>query len=168
MKTTTVIGALGLVLVSVLLAAGQKKADPANMSFKGLKVGSTYAQVVKALGKPKSDGPATDEGCIGAQEKWVKYDGAEFYMMNGDSEDRKTFEVKMFIVTSNKYTVSGIRVGDDENAVRIKLGRGYVQSDDDDTEGAKVWSYEFDAPGFTTVKFLNGKVISIGSMWLIC
>lgn len=166
MNTRPILVSFLLLLFSASVPA--QKADPAKMSFKGLKVGSTYAQVVKALGTPKSDGPATDEGCIGAQEKWVKYEGVEFYMMNGDSKDRKTFEVKMFIVSSNKYTVSGIRVGDDENSVRIKLGRGYVESDDDDIEGAKVWSYEFDAPGFTTVKFVNGKVISIGSMWLIC
>lgn len=168
MKTTTVIGALGLVLAAVFSAAGQAKSDPAKMSFNGITLGATFAKVVKVLGKPKIDGPATDEGCIGAQEKWVEYDGIKLYMMNGDSKDGKTFEVKMFTVTSNKYTVSGIRVGDEENAVRIKLGRQYVESSDADTEGGTSWSYEFDAPGFTTVNFVNGKVSSISSMWLIC
>lgn len=156
-----------IIAASASMSSAQKS-DPAKMSFKGIKVGSTYAQVVKALGKPKTDGPAKDEGCIGFQEKEVEYDGVSFYMMNGDSKGRKTFEVKSFTVTSDKYVVSGIRVGDDENSVRIKLGRGYVESDDDEMEGARVWSYEFDAPGYTTIKFKDGKVISISSMWLIC
>jgi hypothetical protein len=168
MGKITLLVAMAILLTFVVSSTAQQKADPAKMSFNGLKVGSTYAQVVKALGKPKVDGPATDEGCIGAQEKMVEYDGVKFYMMNGDSKDGKTFEVKIFTVTSSKYTVSGIRVGDDENAVRIKLGRKYVEAEDPDVEGNTAWSYEFDAPGFTTISFAKGKVVSISSMWLIC
>jgi hypothetical protein len=168
MKRLTILVQLGFLLVFVCSVVAQQKSDPAKMVFNGIKVGSTYAQVVKVLGKPKVDGPATDEGCIGAQEKMVEYDGVKFYMMNGDSRDGKTFEVKIFTVTSSKYTVSGIRVGDDENAVRIKLGRKYVEAEDPDVAGNTSWSYEFDAPGFTTISFANGKVASISSMWLIC
>jgi hypothetical protein len=163
------IGALGLLLAAGISA---QTTNPAKLKFNGIGLDSTLAQVKKALGKPKMDGKPTEEGCIGAREKFVEYDGVKFYMMDGDSKDGKTFEVKNFTVTSPKYTVSGIKVGDTELNVRRRLGTKFTKSDDKyETPGVTVWSYEFPEtgnPGFTTIHISRGKVIKISSAQMVC
>jgi hypothetical protein len=142
--------------------------NPAKVKFNGIGLDSTYAQVVRALGKPAKDGRPQEEGCIGAREKYVDYAGASFYFMDGDSKNGKTFEVKAFDVTSAKYVVSGVKVGDTEAVVRRKFGRKYTVKTED---GIKNWSYEMDpnrGPGWTTIDFKNGKVVKIASAYQVC
>lgn len=166
MKLVT-LGALGLILAATINA---QTTNPAKLKINGVGLYSTLAQVKKALGKPVKDGKPQEEGCIGAREKEVSYDGAWFYLMDGDSKDRKTFEVKSFSVTSPKYIVSGIKVGDSELTVRRRLGTKFEKKQDEET-GADVWSYEFpesEDPGFTTVYIVRGKVTKIASAHQVC
>jgi hypothetical protein len=161
------LGTLGLILAATVAA---QTTNPAKLKINGIGLYSTLAQVKKALGKPTLDGKPQEEGCIGAREKYVEYDGVKFYLMDGDSKDRKTFEVKSFSVTSPKYVVSGIKVGDTEHNVRRRLGTKFTKSDDPET-GADVWSYEFpetEDPGFTTIYITRGKVTKIGSGHQVC
>ena len=144
--------------------------DPSKLKINGIGLDSTFAQVTKALGKPTKDGKATREECIGGREKMVEFDGASFYFMDGDSKNRKTFEVKSFTVTSPKYSVSGIKVGDTEHNVRRRLGTKFTKTDDPET-GADVWTYEFPEsadPGFTTIYITRGKVTKISSAHQVC
>ncbi len=167
MKLAT-IGALGLIFAASIQA---QTTNPAKVKFNGIGLYSTLAQVKKALGKPKMDGKPQEEGCIGAREKYVEYDGASFYLMDGDSKDGKTFEIKTFSVTSPKYVVSGIKVGDSELTVRRRLGTKFTRSEDDETPGGTVWSYEFPEtgdPGWTTISFHRGKVTEISSRHQVC
>lgn len=142
--------------------------NPARVKIKGVGLDSTYGQVVKALGRPAKDGRPTKEECIGGREKETTYPGLSFYFMDGDSKGGKTFEVKSFGVTSAKWIVSGVKVGDAEAVVRARFGRKYtVQTDAKE----KSWSYEFAAnedPGWTTVYFKNGKVVKISSAHMVC
>ena len=161
------IGALGLILAVSISA---QTTNPAKLKFNGIGLYSTLAQVKKALGKPKMDGKPKEEGCIGAREKDVEYDGVSFYLMDGDSKDGKTFEVKAFTVTSPKYVVSGIKVGDTELNVRRRLGTKFTKTEDDET-GDDVWSYEFPEsgdPGWTTIQISRGKVTKISSAHMVC
>ncbi|MEO5857743.1 MAG: hypothetical protein ABIR33_02220 [Pyrinomonadaceae bacterium] len=161
------IGALGLVLAA---GAFGQTTNPAQLKINGIGLDSTFAQVTKALGKPTKDGKATPEECIGGREKNVEFDGASFYFMDGDSKNKKTFEVKGFTVTSAKYSVSGIKVGDTEYNVRRRLGTKFTKSDDPET-GADIWTYEFpesEDPGFTTIYITRGKVIRIASAHQVC
>src|ERR1051325_3378287 len=107
----------------VLLAAGaalSQSVSPAGLKINGwVGLHSTYAGVVKALGKPVSESQATMEQCTGGYEKTVDYDGVMFYFMNGTSRDGKTFEVESFIVNSPKWTVSGVKIGDAERVVIV-------------------------------------------------
>lgn len=144
--------------------------NPAKIKFKGIGLDSTYSQVVKALGKPESEEPAKEEGCIGGKEKSVKYPGISFYFMDGDSKDKKTFEVKAFELTAPDILVSGIKVGDTQTAVRKKFGRKYTV-DNDRESGEITWLYAMndrDGPGTTRVVFKNGKVSMIASDFLVC
>jgi hypothetical protein len=145
--------------------------NPARLKINGL-VGldSTYAQVVKALGKPASETKASMEQCTGGYEKTVEYAGAQFYFMNGTSRDGKTFEVESFIVNSPKWTVSGVKVGDSEAVVKRKFGGRFTVGKDPET-GARMLTYEMgerSGPGQTTVTFKNGKVTKISSTFLVC
>lgn len=161
------IGALGLILVASIHA---QTTNPAKLKFNGIGLYSTLAQVRKALGKPKMDGKPKEEGCIGAREKEVEYDGASLYFMDGDSKDGKTFELKGFEITSPKYVVSGIKVGDTELNVRRRLGTKFSKSEDVET-GADVWTYEFPEsgdPGSTSIYISRGKVTKITSAHQVC
>jgi hypothetical protein len=168
MKMTTM-GTLGLALAVFAGSAGGQTTNPAKLKVNGVGLDSTYSQVVKALGKPISNGKPTKEECIGGREKSVKFDGATFYLMDGDSVNRKTFEVKSFDITSSKYSVSGIKVGDTELSVRRHLGTKFEKQDAE--SGANVWSYEFEDqnnPGFTTIYISKGKVTKITSGYMVC
>lgn len=161
------IGALGLILTGTVVA---QTVNPAKLKINGIGLYSTQAQVTKALGKPKKDNRPTREECIGGREKNVEYDGLSFYLMDGDSKDGKTFEVKAFTVTSPKYVVSGIKVGDTELNVRRRLGTKFTKTKDDET-GDDVWSYEFPGsgdPGWTTIQISRGKVTKISSAHQVC
>src|SRR5689334_22863388 len=111
-----------LLLITALYAGAQTTVNPARLRIKGVGLESTYAQVVAALGKPRSETKATREECIGGREKSVKYAGLSFYMMDGDSRNGKTFSVKGFEASSAEWVVSGVKVGDTEAAVRKVLG----------------------------------------------
>lgn len=160
-------GALGLMFTAISLA---QTTNPAKLKFNGIGLDSTLAQVKKALGKPKMDGKPQEEGCVGAREKYVEYDGASFYLMDGDSRDGKTFEVRAFDVTSPKYVVSGIKVGDTELNVRRRLGTKFEKRKDDVT-GDEYWLYMFDdsgSPGSTSIHITRGRVTKISSAQQVC
>jgi len=161
------LGTLGLILAATISA---QTTNPAKLKINGIGLDSTLAQVTKALGKPTKDGRATKEGCIGGREKTVEFDGASFYFMDGDSKNGKTFEVKGFEVTSSKYVVSGIKVGDTELNVRRRLGTKFTKSDDPET-GADIWTYDFPEsgdPGSTSIYITRGKVTKITSAHQVC
>jgi hypothetical protein len=159
------------VLIFAVASVYAQTVNPAKVKINGvIGLDSTYAQVVKAFGKPVKETKPQKEECTGGHEKTVKYAGLEFYFMDGPSKGGKTFEVMTFDVTSSKYTVSGVKVGDSEAAVRRRFGRP-KSVDTDPNTGEKVWHYEIgerDGPGWTTVTFKNGKVVSLGSAYTVC
>ncbi len=170
MKNLSLIIAVFVIFLAASSACGQT-VDPVKAKVKGIGLDATYAQAIKALGKPVKDGKATEEGCIGAHEKMVEYAGLSLYFMDGDSKDGKTFELKSFVVSSANWPVSGIKVGDTEAAVRAKFGSSFVSSEDPDGEGDAAWFYEFseeDNPGSLAVVFKDGKVIKIGASYQVC
>ena len=137
---------------------------PGRLRFNGVGLGSTYGQVTKALGKPSRETKPVREECVGGREKTVAYDGASLAFMD---EGRKTFKLMSFEVTSPKYAVSGIKVGDSPLTVRRVLGTKFT-SDANAAEGT-MWTYEMPGDtGSTTITFRKGKVVSIGSSYLVC
>ncbi len=167
MKNT--FGLLIAVFISSIAISAQA-VNPAKLKFKGIGLSSTYSQVVAALGKPETEDAAKDEECIGGQEKSIKYPGISFYMMDGDSKDKKTFEVKAFELTAPGYLVSGVKIGDTPAVVRKKYGRKY-RVDTERESGEITWFYNMsdrDGPGTTRVVFKNGKVMMIASDYLVC
>ncbi|HQZ95094.1 MAG TPA: hypothetical protein PLP21_02190 [Pyrinomonadaceae bacterium] len=168
------IPALLSIVVFLTLIAGSVSAqtvNPAKVKLKGIGLDSTYAQVVKALGKPDTDEGSKEEGCIGGHERSIKYSsGISFYMMDGDSKGGKTFEVKAFELTAPGYVVSGIKIGDTPATVKKIYGRKYTTDKDPET-GETIWLYAMndrEGPGTTRVVFKNGKVSMIASDYQVC
>lgn len=164
----TILGTLGLIVVLAAAGFGQRT-NVAKLRFSGIGLDSSYSQVIKVLGKPVKDPKPTREECVGGREKLVEYRGAAIHFMDGDSRDRKTFEVQSFEITSARYVVSGIKVGDPESVVRQRLGTRSQKEKGEN--GMDVWSYEFTdpgSPGFTTVYFSRGRVVKISSAYMVC
>ena len=168
MKRSLIICALVVITVA---ATTHAQVNPAKLKINGLAgLDSTYAQVVRAFGRPVRDGKATHEECIGGREKTIGYVGLKLYFMDGDSRGGKTFEVKSYFVTSAKWTVSGVKVGDSQAVVKAKFGTKYTVDRRTDG-GGLAWHYEMDdktGPGTTTVIFKNGKVVEIDSAFQVC
>ena len=87
---------------------------------------STYAQVVKAFGKPSKETKPMAEECAGGHEKSVRYAGLSLGFMDSISRSGKVFEVMSFDVSSSKFTVSGVKVGDSEAVVKCIFGRKFT------------------------------------------
>ena len=164
MKART-LGTLGAVLVMAGACFGQ--VDPSKLKFNGVGLDSTYGQVVKALGKPSRETKPQKEECFGGRERNATYDGATFYFTDSGT---KTFKVMSFDVTSAKYVVSGIKVGDSQLTVRRVLGSKF-KSGAGDAAGTTAWTYEIGeeiGPGSTIVTFRKGKIVGISSSYMVC
>ena len=157
------LGALGLVLAAAGACFGQL--DPGSLRFNGVGLGSTYGQVKKALGKPSRETKPKREECTGGQERNVYYEGASLFFMDQGS---KNFDLVAFEVTSPKYSISGIKVGDTQLTVRRVMGSKF-RTETNRAEGTTTWTYEMDGEtGSTTVTFKKGKVVKIESGYLMC
>jgi hypothetical protein len=168
-------GLLTLVLAFIVFSAGAvclgQVVNPAKVKINGVGLDSTYAQVVRAIGKPASEEAPKAEECIGGREKTVTYPGLTLYMMDGDSRNKKTFEVKSFEVTSARWVVSGIKVGDSEATVKRKFGHRKFRIEDGPGAGEKRWVWDMSdphGPGGTNVIFKDGRVVTIASYLLVC
>ena len=157
------LGALGVVLVMAGACFGQL--DPGKLRFNGVGLGSTYGQAKKALGKPLRETKPKHEDCVGGQERNVYYEGASLSFM--DQGTRK-FDLVAFEVTSPKYNISGIKVGDTQLTVRRVLGSKFI-TEAAQTEGMTMWTYEMDGEtGSASITFKKGKVVKIESGYLMC
>jgi hypothetical protein len=169
MCSRTLLLTFGLTLVLASGSLGQT-VNVGKLRLNGVGLDSTYGQVVKAFGQPVKDSKPTREECAGGREKDVEFTGVSFLFMDAPSKNGKTFEVMGFEVTSAKYLVSGIKVGDGEQRVGQRFGTKFTKGKDDES-GAVVWTYEFpdqNSPGFTSVYFRRGKVVKIMSGYTVC
>ena len=83
-------------------------------------------------------------------------------------EGGKTFKMDSFTVTSPKWLVSGVRVGDTPAVVKSRFGTKYTVDRRTDN-GGLAWHYDTaDETGTTTIIFKNGKVTEISSAFLMC
>ena len=148
-----------------------QRVDPARIKIKNL-VGldSTYAAVVKALGKPRKETRPQKEECTGGHEKTVEYDGISFYFMDGANPGKKGYRVMSFDVATPRVSVSGIKLGDDEATVRRHYGKP-KSIDTDKATGETTWVYEIgekQGPGQSSITFKKGHVTAIGSAYQVC
>lgn len=133
----------------------------------GLGLGATRQDVVKKFGKPLSQTKRDAGECVGGLEMTLKYPGLKLVLFE-DPDDKRKFTIGEFEVTSEKWDVSGVRVGQADTVVRKTFG---TRSEKQKQSGLPVWIYYMDeniSPGSTNIHFRNKKVVKIISLWQMC
>lgn len=143
-----------LFLLTILLLTGtafSQTSLKAGAKVNGIALAATREQVIRKLGKPLSQTKKEAEPCVGGTEMVLKYPGLALSLWS-DVEGKK-FSVGYFEVTSAKWNVSGIKVGDSSAAVRKRFGRRDSQEIDGHTKSADLvlqhvrrgrsWQHEF-------------------------
>ena len=94
-----------------------------DLNVNGVEINNSYADVIKKLGKPaksKKDGnvPCSD----GSTRSTLHYSGLILKLES--NPEVKDFGVYKVEVTSAKWSVRGVRIGDSKEAVFAKFGKG--------------------------------------------
>lgn len=158
-------------LLTILLVTGTSFSQTslkAGAKVNGIALAATREQVIRKLGKPLSQTKKEAEPCVGGTEMVLKYPGLTLSLWS-DVEGKK-FSVGYFEVTSAKWNVSGIKVGDSSAAVRKRFGRRDSQEIDGHTN-MLTWYYNMsdeEGPGSTNFAFRRGRVSRIVVIALMC
>ena len=98
----------------------------------------------------------------------LKYPGLTFSLWS--DADGKKFSVGYFEVSSAKWNVSGVKVGDTSASIRRRFGRRGSQEIDGHTN-MLTWYYDMsddEGPGSTNFAFRRGKVARIVTIYFMC
>lgn len=134
----------------------------------GIALGATREEVVRRLGKPRSQSKRQADECVGGVELTLNYPGLTFKLW--DDADQKNFTVGYFEVRSAAWNVSGARVGNASAAIKRRFGTRTAQEVDSQTN-MLTWYYDMDeniSPGNTSFAFRRGRVYRIATMYLMC
>ena len=130
----------------------------------GLRLGATYKAIIAKFGKPLREKTNKMDECIGDRTRVVNYPGLEFELAESDG----TFTVYAFEVTSPKYNVSGVKVGDTPAAVQKRFGS--MRRTVERVKTGPHWFYDMtdENPGGTSFYFRNGRLFSISTTYAMC
>jgi hypothetical protein len=130
----------------------------------GLGLGAAYRAVVAKFGKPASETTRKGDECVGGRTRTMKYPGLSFDLTDSDG---KNFTVAWIEVTSPKWDVSGVKIGDTQAAVKNRFG---TRSSEETISGSRVWYFQMpdENPGSSNFYFKAGKVVKIQSGWELC
>jgi hypothetical protein len=153
----------------VFAVAGNAQADAKYLvKVKGIGLGSDYSEVIKSLGKPKTDTTAEGDECRGSRIRTLVYDGLKLELSESLEPDAQ-FYVHSIEITNAKWQPFGLKTGATQAAVKRKIGSTKSQETDSET-GELVWYYSFDnesdGPGTTNFHFKGGKLVRIFSMYI--
>ena len=151
-------------LLAFSVSAFGQKAPTDGLKVNGVGLGATYKAVVAKLGKPVKEKIQKGDECVPDRRKILTYSGLTFELIENDN---KSFTVISFEVTSAKYDVSGVKIGDTQLAVSRRFGK---RSTEDTVSGQKTWLYEMtpNLPGSSNFFFRAGKVTKIQSGYEMC
>lgn len=152
------------VLLAFSVSAFGQKAPTDGLKVNGLGLGAAYKTVVAKFGKPVKEKIQKGDECVPDRRKILTYPGLTFELIENDN---KNFTVISFEVTSAKYDVSGVRIGDTQLAVSRRFGK---RSMEDTVSGQKTWLYEMtpELPGNSNFFFRAGKITKIQSGYEMC
>ena len=158
-----------LLVGCVLLAASVVSAQsslPKGLTVNGVALDAKYAEVTWKLGKPtRVATTAKINECIGARIRTVYYPGLKIEMVEGDSKG--DFHIFSFEITSPKWDVSGVRVGDPSGKVQKLFGTRGRRVENNPTV---VWFYDMneESPGSSNFFFRAGNVYKISTTYEMC
>lgn len=159
-----------LLLVACLLFAASaisaQSSLPKGLTVNGVPLDAGYAEVTWKLSRPTRvvTTPKIDE-CIGGRIRTVYYPGLKIEMAEGEKKD--DFRIFSFEITSAKWNVSGVKIGDPSAKVQKLFGTRGRRVENSPTLG---WFYDMteDNPGSSIFYFKAGKVIKIISTFEMC
>jgi hypothetical protein len=134
----------------------------------GIGLGAAEAALIRSLGKPVSATKKKADECVGGTEMTMVYPGLRFSLWD-DPDDAKKFSVGAFEVTGVTWKVSGAEMGNSEEQIRKIFGP--PTSEEQGGSGQKTLFYEMDekkSPGSTGFTFVNGMLVKVTAMWLMC
>lgn len=169
MKTILI---LGLLLTASFAAVAQHNPDakPLDLNIKGVTYDSTYASVIKLLGKAKKQ-KDTKEYSTECRDnpttfRVMEYDGLDIGLM-GDIRGRG-MKVHSIGIDSAKWNFNGLTIGASEADVVKKFGKPRLRVSNDETHDV---TYEYQmvtGAGATTFYFRDKKLISIQMAEALC
>jgi hypothetical protein len=170
MKTFILIALIIFTFALSVVAQHNPVAKPLNLNVKGVTYDTTYASVLKLLGKPVKE-ESTKEYSTECMDKpamfrSMVYNGMEIGLL-GDIRGRR-LKVYSIEITSAKWKTSGITLGASEADVTAKFGKPRLRVTNDETADV---TYEYDmlkGYGATTFYFHKNKLIRIAMAEAIC
>lgn len=128
----------------------------ADISVGGINIDSKHSQVVRAFGKPVKKKIESVEGDAWSQ-MILEYPGMTVSLVS--DQDGRNFSVNWIEVTSPKWNVTGLKIGDPAEAVTQKFGRPIVTED-----GSGLSYSHVNNDGFVEFSIAHGRIsaISIG------
>jgi hypothetical protein len=157
-------------LVACLLFAGSavsaQSSLPKGLTVNGVPLDAKYAEVTWKLGHPTRVVTTSKiDECIGARIRTVTYPGLKIEMVEGEKKD--DFTIFSFEITSGKWDVSGVRVGDPSAKVQKLFGARGRRIENKPTLG---WFYDMteDNPGSSNFFFRAGKIYKISTTYEMC
>lgn len=166
---------IALLLTGLFTFTGNVQKTPTvELVVNGIKSGTGYSAIVKALGKPKSEKNLGTNECTEATEKLLRYEGLEITVEKG-ATDREYRLLNMKITSPKLITDKEIRIGASPQQVTAKYGRTkYEDAFERPTEekvftGEKWLVYEMkNGPGTVTFYFKDDRLIRIELEPTVC
>ncbi len=142
---------LFLFIISPLAVSSQNN----ELQVKGIKVGTYYSTVIKKLGKPLSFKKNGEYPCDSGVIRTARYNGLIIDFIESDLK-KKDFIVATMQVTSSRWSVLGVRIGDNLKTVKTKFGLDKSRRE----EGFDVFGGYIN-DGYSSFYFKRGKLIKI-------
>ena len=98
-------------------------AQTIELDVNGVNIGSSYAAIIEKLGRPSSVKKGGIVPCSDGSDRIIlRYPG--LVLMLETNESGENFGVYDIKVTSNKWSVSGLKIGTSKNGLLTKFGGG--------------------------------------------
>lgn len=158
---------LFLIAAFSFVGHGQTKAKEVDLQVNGIRVGSTYKDTLKRLGKPirESVDPQKNE-CTGGYSRTLYYDGLEVEL-DGDKSGKDASVISIDVTSSKWKLSSGIKLGATMEEIKALFGEPAAGQDGDQNR----WVYGMSeklGPGATDFLFKDGKLVSIAALGTVC
>jgi len=149
--------------------SAEKETPKIDLRVNGVGAWTPYSTVINKLGKPlrsKKVRTPANLSCSGEDETTLTlfYSGLEVNLLG--SGKGRSLEVYSFIVTSPKWSASGVNIGADIKQVLVKFGEPDFK-EESSKETAFVYSMK-DGIGAVTFSFRHGKLIEISMEGTLC
>jgi hypothetical protein len=150
-----------LILFLLLILVISSSAQTIELKIKDVGIGATYRKVLQNFGKPVSIKKNEKFPCDDGKVITLNYSGLSFKLTEG--LENRHFSVALVNITSNRFSVSGIKIGAAIKDVMKKFGSIELKKEN----GLDVLNY-FITDGYAYLYFKNEKLTRISWELNVC